>query len=197
MWSYLSSFQKGTKKRAVIICQVDHMSYFFWRDHVWPAKELKKGINFSCPCALQDHKKFKKQVEVQIFNKQHFKIIHNDKDYVYLCQTRFDVVQDSMPGPYHYDHNPTSLQFQCVASIIAHNLVQQAKDHLPQGIIKVLNEFTETRRLPYAAKLGYYDSISCRCRNKKHRFNLVRNLKPNNWNENTYDLTEGFDWLGF
>ncbi len=59
MWSYLSSFQKGTKKRAVIICQVDHMSYFFWRDHLWPAKELKKGINFSCPCALQDHKKLK------------------------------------------------------------------------------------------------------------------------------------------
>jgi hypothetical protein len=80
---------------------------------------------------------------------------------------------------------------------VAYNLVQQAKDHLPKGIIQVLNEFTETQKLPFTTKVTYSDNISYKCRNKRHRFNLVRNLKPNNWNENLYDLTEDFKCLGF
>jgi hypothetical protein len=75
--------------------------------------------------------------------------------------------------------------------------VQQAKNYLPKGIIKVLNEFTETQKLPYTTKITYDDDLVYKCRNKRHRFNLVRNLKPNNWNENLYDLTEDFKYLGF
>jgi hypothetical protein len=171
------------------------MSYF-WAYHPWPAKDLKKGINFSCPCALQDHTRLGTPVEIQIFTWQHFKIIHMDKHYVYLCQTRTDVYNPTS-WRFQHDHKPTSLQFQCAANIIAYNLVKQANDHLPIGIIRALNEFTGIKRLPYAKVVGRHDDIYYRCRNKKHRFELVRNLKPNNWNEKTYDLTEGFEWLGF
>jgi hypothetical protein len=74
--------------------------------------------------------------------------------------------------------------------------VLQAKNYLPKGIIQVLNEFTETQKLPYTKRITYNDDLVYMCRNKRHRFNLVRNLKSNNWTENLYDLTEGFKCLG-
>jgi hypothetical protein len=43
--------------------------------------------------------------------------------------------------------------------------------------------------------LGRHGDQTYRCRKKEHRFELVRNLEQNIWNEKTYDLTEGFDWL--
>jgi hypothetical protein len=195
-WGKLTSFQRNIKKKAVLICQEDHISYV-WEYSPWPAKNLKKGINFYCPCVLMNHRRFKRLIEAQVYSKKHFKIIHMDKDYVFLCQTRSDVQDETISWPFHLEHKPTSLQFQCVANIVAYNLVQQAKDHLPKGIIQILNEFTETKKLPFTTKVGYSDNISYQCRNKRHRFNLVRNLKPNDWNENTYDLTKEFDWLGF
>jgi hypothetical protein len=193
---FLTSFQRKIKRKAVLICQEDHINYV-WEYGFWGRKELKKGINFYCPCVLMNHRRFKNLLEVQTYSKEHFKIIHKDKDYVFLCQTRSDVQDNTIPWPFHLEHKPTSLQFQCVANIVAYNLIQQAKHLLPKGIIQVLNEFTETKKLPFTTKVTYSDDISYKCRNKRHRFNLVRNLKPNNWNENTYDLTKYFGCLGF
>ncbi len=120
-----------------------------------------------------------------------------DEDYVFLCQTRTDIRDETIPWPFHLEHKPTSLQFQCIANIVANNLVQQAKNYLPKRIIQVFNEFTETQKLPYTKRITYNDDLVYKCRNKRHRFNLVRNLKSNNWNENLYNLTEDFKCLGF
>jgi hypothetical protein len=193
---FLTSFQRKIKRKAVLICQEDHINYV-WEYGPWGRKELKKGINFYCPCVLMNNRMFKRMIQTQTYSKNHFKIIHMDDDYVFLCQTRSDVQDETIPWPFHLEHKPTSLQFQCVATIVAHNLVQKAKIHLPKGIIQVLNEFTETQKLPFTTRVTYSDDISYKCRNKRHRFNLVRNLKPNNWNENLYDLTEDFKCLGF
>jgi hypothetical protein len=192
---FLTSFQRNLKRKAVLICREDHINYF-WQYGPWGRKELKKGINFYCPCVLMNRRMFKNIIETQIYSKIHFQIIHIDEDYVFLCQTRSDIQDETIPWPFHLEHKPTSLQFQCVANIVANNLVQQAKYYLPKGIVKVLDEFTKTQKLPYTTKVTYDDDMVYKCRNKRHRFNLVRNLKSNNWNEHIYDLTEGYKCLG-
>jgi hypothetical protein len=82
-------------------------------------------------------------MEMELFSWNYFRIIHTDKDYIYASQVKNDD-----------DFNPTSLQFQCIAKIIAFNLIGKANDYLPIGVKKVLNEFTRTKRLPFAIEEG-------------------------------------------
>ncbi len=192
---FLISFQRDLNKKAVLICQeVDENCY--WEFGVWERKHLKKGINFYCPCVLMKRVIFKKMIQTQTYRKLYFQIIHTDKEYVFLCQTRSDIQDETIPWPFHLGHEPTSLQFQCIANIIAKNLVEQANKYLPKGIMKVLDEFSTTHKLPYITKMTWEDDLSYKCRKKWHRFKLVRNLNIKNWNEESYDLTEGFQCLG-
>jgi hypothetical protein len=182
-WSKLTTFQQRTKRRIVIISYEDHEAWLYTYHH-WPTKEIKKGINFSCVCALLDHN-LGPRMELQIFNWCYFVIIHQDKDYIYASQ-----VAD-------HTYSPLSLQFQCIAKIIIFNLVKKANDYLPIGLRKILNEFTGTKKLPFTRVLGRHGDRLYRCRKKDHKFELIRNYEKEIWNEQTYDLTAGFQWLGF
>ena len=162
---FLTSLQRRLNKKAVLICQKIHENYY-WKFGVWGRKELKKGINFYCPCVLMKRVMFKKVIHTQAYSKLYFQIIHIEKDYVFLCQTRSDIQDETIPWPFHLEHKPTSLQFQCVANIIAKNLVEQANYYLPKGIIKVLDEFTETHKLPYITRATYDDDLTYKCRKK-------------------------------
>ncbi len=183
-WSKLTTFQRRTKKRMVMISYEDHEAWLYTYYH-WPTKKIKKGINFSRPCALLNHRNLGPRREMKIFCYNYFRIIHQDKNYVYASQVEDD------------RGKPASLQFQCIANIIIFNLVKKANDYLPMGLKKLLNEYTKTRKLPFTRVLGIHGDRFYHCRKKDHKFELVRDLDREIWNENTYDLTKGFDWLGF
>jgi hypothetical protein len=192
---FLISFQRNLNKKAVLICQEVNENCY-WKFGSWERNNLKKGINFYCPCVLMKRVIFKKMIQTQTYRKSYFQIIHTDDEYVFICQTRSDTQDETIPWPFHLKHEPTSLQFQCIANIIAKNLIEQANKYLPKGIINILNEFCTTHKLPYITRMTWEDDLSYKCRKKWHKFKLVRNLNIENWNEESYDLTEGFQYLG-